>query len=371
MTKSFISKPSFRIRRSVLWIGVPTVAAFLYLLILAEPTYQSQTKLIVQENQDSSGPMLPGITSGLLGNVAQSTLKDSYILVDYLYSGELIDLLDAEFNLRSHYAEPITDIFRRLEDSPTKETFYEYFRSQTKMQVSPESGIITLETRAFNPELSKQIAEFMIIKSEDAINRINQRVITSTTTLAEKQLAERRKELTTIRGQLLDFQIKNQFVNAESSMGSGVNNLAQIDARLLNLKAEFKTKSQFLREDAFELKTLHQTIEGLTAQREEEAFRLFNENDSGMTAAAHEYEALKLEAEFILAAFTSALAASEQAKLEALKQEKFLLTIAKPYLPEEAKFPNPLIGTLTAFIFISIGYGIIRLIIATIKDHTV
>jgi capsular polysaccharide transport system permease protein len=355
----------------ILWIGVPTLCVLIYLSFIAAPTYQSQTKLIVQENQDSPGAMFPGVTSGLLGNVAQSALKDSYILVDYLHSSELIEALDAELDLKVHYASPSSDVFRRLKKNPAKETFYDYFREQTRMQVSPDSGIITLETRAFSPELSKAIAEMMIVKSEGAINRINQRVLNSTTKLAERQLSEQREHLTTIRKKLLNFQIDNQFVNSENSVGAQVANLAQLDARLLNLNATLKTKGQFLREDAFELKSVRQEIKGLSAQRDEEAARLFTLNNSGIALAAHEYEALKLESEFILTSFTSALVASEQAKLEALKQGKFLLTIAKPYLPEKAKFPDSFTGTLTAFFIIALGFGIIRLIVATIKDHNV
>jgi capsule polysaccharide export protein KpsE/RkpR len=39
-------------------------------------------------------------------------------------------------------------------------------------------------------------------------------------------------------------------------------------------------------------------------------------------------------------------------------------------LPQEHAFPEPLFGTLTAFVVLSLLYGIVRLILATVRDHT-
>lgn len=314
---------------------------------------------------------VPTMATSLLGNVNQSALADAYILEGFLKSAALIDDLDKEFNLKQHFASPKLDLVRRLEKSPSKESFYDYFRKKIKITISPDSGIISLETLAFEPHLARQIAESMITKSEEAINQLNERMLASTTVLTETTLEERRQDLTQIRQKLLDFQISNQFVDADSAVAPQISNLFTLDARITDLEAELKTKSQFLRVDAYELKAVEQAIKALIKQREEEAAKLFGAEPENTASAAHEYEALKLEAEFILSAFTTALASNEQAKLDALKQQKFLLTISKPYTPEAISYPKTLKSTLTALIIISLIYGIIRLIIATVLDHTV
>ena len=84
-----------------------------------------------------------------------------------------------------------------------------------------------------------------------------------------------------------------------------------------------------------------------------------------------EYESLKLESEFALHTFTATLAAHEKAKLEALRQEKFLLTLSSPTKPVEASYPKPFESTLIALIVFGLLYGIVRLVVATILDHNI
>jgi capsular polysaccharide transport system permease protein len=190
------------------------------------------------------------------------------------------------------------------------------------------------------------------------------------TAQADRELAKTRTQLTAARQRLLDFQVANSIVDPSGEIGARLGALATLDARLVEKGADLRTKEQFLREDAFELRTLKQEITALEAQRAQENLRLVNPSDKGMAAAAQAYEEVKMESEFALHAYTAALALDEKAKLDAARQQKFLLPISAPHLPEEPVFPLPLLGTLTAFVVFSVLYGIARLIIATIRDHT-
>jgi capsular polysaccharide transport system permease protein len=364
------NKYLIRPRKSVVFIGASTLVVWLYLVFLAAPTYRSQAKLVIRNAKEPVQVGMSGVI-GMLSGAREGALEDAYILIDYLQRPELIESLDEELGIRAHYSAPTYDLIRRLGRSASKEDLYAYFKSKVKLVVSPDSGIITLDVYAFDPVFAETLARLMCEKSEAAMNTLNDRVLLATTVLAEQILDEKRDELTDKRQQLLEFQVANQFVNAENSIGLRLSNLSQLDSGILDLKASFKTKIQFLREDSFELKALSQSIRGLEAQRAEESSMLFNAEYSGLASAMHKYEALKLEADFSLNAYTAALVATEQAKLDRLQQEKFLISVAQPYLPEEADYPRPLRTSLTAFFIILLAYGIFRLVIATIRDHTV
>src|SRR5690606_13654167 len=124
-------------------------------------------------------------------------------------------------------------------------------------------------------------------------------------------------------------------------------------------------------DDAFDIQRLRQEIRALEEQRREETRRLVTEGDSNIANTLQTYERLKLQEEFALAAYTTAFALAEQVTLEASRQEKFLLVIAPPHVPEKPVFPRPIRGTATALVLSCIAYGIVRLILATIRDHTI
>lgn len=354
-------------------VGLPSLLVLLYLLLLAAPTYRTETRIIVRENSDSSSSVIPGLAASLLGGGIKSSLEDAYILVDFLQSSALIEQIDTQLDLRAHYASPKLDFVRRLSPDATAEALQKFYLRHVKISVIHESSIVTLQIDAFDPAFAQKLAQSLVTASEHAINDLNSRMIAAQTSLAERELVKTRSQLTSARRKLLEFQVANNIVDPTGEIGSRLTTLAGLDSRLVEKQAELRTKEQFLRDDAMELRTLRQEIGALEAQRAQENQRLLNPSatDSrSMAAAAQAYEEVKLEADFALQAFTAALALDEKAKLDAARQAKFLLTISRPHLPQDHTFPAPLLGTLTAFILFSLIYGITRLILATIRDHT-
>jgi capsular polysaccharide transport system permease protein len=116
---------------------------------------------------------------------------------------------------------------------------------------------------------------------------------------------------------------------------------------------------------------LQQQIAALSSQRQQETGNLVGAGDNSVAATLQAYEDIRIQSEFALQAYTAAFALAEAAKLEAGKQEKFLLLIAPPHLPEEPVFPSPIKGVLTVFICSSVLFGIGRLVISTIRDHSI
>jgi capsular polysaccharide transport system permease protein len=369
--KNQTSKMPFWRRRSVLCIGLPTLLVFIYFSMVAQPSYESQAKIIVQNNDRESMMAIPGISAGMIGSAGDSSIKDAYLLLEYMKSPELIRKLDDLYQIREHYASPVYDQFRKLNNDANFDDLIAYFQKQLHLKVSSDSGIISLSLQAFDAELAQSLLTSMIEESEQTINHLNHRILSSTTDIAARELQKTKEDLKVIRQRMFEFQVSRKVISPDAEIQMLLLNLSELDGRILSKKTELKTKEQFLKEDTFELKSIRQEIIGLEGQRNEEAGSLFVQDGTSIPNSAHEYESLKLESEFALQSYTAALAAYEKAKLEALRQEKFLLTISAPTQPIDATYPEPWLGTLTALILVSLLYGIARLVIATILDHTV
>lgn len=349
----------------------PTFFILLYLLFFAQSSYQAEVKLIVRENKESAVSFTSGLAASLLGGGSRISIEDAYILKEFLHGSQFLDLAEQRLGLKTHFSAPLFDPLHSLKKNPTAEEFYEYIRKRIIIQIAPDSSIVTIQANAFNPQMAKDIANLLISESEKAINTLNARMVASQTALAQKELEQSQASLRACRLQLLEFQTKHSMVNPEKEVGSHLANVAGLDAKLVEKKAELKAKQHYMREDAFEVRALQQEIAALEAQRRQETGNLVSSNEQSMAVALQNYEDLKLQAEFALKAYSSAFALVETAKLEAGRQEKFLLLIAPPSLPEEPVYPRPLMGTLTAFAILTVFFGIIRLIVATIRDHSI
>ena len=355
-----------------LFVVIPTILALLYFVSLAKPTYETETKLIVRENKSSASSMVPGFAAALLGMSGSTSLEDAMILEEFLQSAGFIDLADAQFDLRAHFADAELDPTRRLPADARAETLYKYYRKKVTIRARPETGVLTIQVRAFSPELALNLANFIISESEAMINEISDRMVQTQTQLARRELKSNEARLQSSREALLDFRVNNAILDPENESGAKFGNIAALDSQLTEKRTTLRAKQSYLRKDAFELKVLRQEIAALEAQRAEEMHRFVTgSEDQSMAGIVKKYEALKIEHEFALGAYTTALTMVESAALEAAKQEKFLLPIAPPHLPEKPVFPRPLRGTAVVFILAVALLGIGRLVVATIRDHTV
>lgn len=351
--------------------AVPTIAAVAYLAFFAQPAYETEMKLIVRESQSASAAPVPGLTAGLLGMGSGKSLEDALILEDYLHSAAFIELAADRFNLRDHFHHAPLDPFRRLAENAPRETFYQYFRNAVSISVIPDSTIITVRVRAFSPDLAHELAEFAIERSETMINDLNERVVSAQTSVAQEELEQRQEQLLEVREKLLQFQIANAMVDPAGETRAYFSNIAALDSRLVEKRTELRTGGQYLQDNAFELRRLRQDIQAIEEQRQVETRLLVTEEGSSMATTVQAYEKLKMEQDFALSAYSSAFALAERTKSDAARQQKFLLTIAPPHTPEKPVFPQPARGGLTVFVLSCLGYGIFRLILATIRDHSI
>ena len=77
-----------------------------------------------------------------------------------------------------------------------------------------------------------------------------------------------------------------------------------------------------------------------------------------------------MDLEFATDLYRSSLTALEAARVEASRKLKHLVVIQSPPLPDAALYPRRLYMLTTLWVFLALLYGIGRLTVATIKDHS-
>ena len=97
---------------------------------------------------------------------------DSYIVIDYLQSRELVDKVDEGIGLRKLYARPKVDYLSRFDGSLSVEEFVKYWRKMLKAGFDVASQVVAVEVRAFTAEDAKKVATALLELSEELINEI-------------------------------------------------------------------------------------------------------------------------------------------------------------------------------------------------------
>jgi len=358
-------------RSFVLLVGLPTIAVLLYLTFIAQKIYQTEFQLVIRENTEVPSQGIPGMAAALLGGSSRISPGDAFIINDYLYSYDFIEIAQKKLDLKTHYSRPIIDKIHALTKNPTAEEFRSYLREMISINIDPYSLIVTIQARAFTPDMSKKLADLILDESEKAINTINRRMVESRTALAKTELTNAQTTLSIARHNLLQFQSDNKIADPSSEISSHINNVAGLDTRLVSARTDLRAKEQYLQNDSFEIKTLKQEISAIEAQRQQETSALVSSGNNSMTTIYQAYENVKMQVDFALQAYMSAFALVEKSKIEASRQEKFLLVIAPTRTPESSAYPKAILGTVSFFVIACVVFGIGRLILATIRDHSI
>ncbi|WOO40957.1 hypothetical protein [Rubellicoccus peritrichatus] len=354
----------------IIVVVIPTVLTLLYSLFVAQERYTVESQVIVRESDSGGMPLLSGMALGLFG-ANSASLEDAYILRGYLYSGSFLNQLNGEFDLREHYGNVGFDFMHGLSQSASQEDFLEYFRNALRIEIDPEASIITIATTAFSPEMALEMNKFMVASSEDEINRLNRIIAESQTRFAQKELDTAEAFLIKAESKLLAFQHEHGIADANSEAVSLFTRISELEGVLTTKETELKGMLKYIREDAIPVRALQQEIEAVKQQLEEEDAELSGSAEGGMLPIIQTFQHLRMEVNFAAKAYASSFAALESAKLEITRQEKFLLLVAPPQIPDAPSAPEPIWETLTVLVVSLLLLGIIKLIIATIRDHTI
>lgn len=351
-------------------IVIPWLLAAFYLYAFAADRYVAESVVMVR--QEGSGMTVPSgvdALSTMLGSSVASR-EDQYMLEAHILSSDMLRQVDDNLDLRNAYSSPMMDFLFRLDESATQDEFLEYYRDRVEVTVDDTSGLLTIRTQGFTPEIAQAVNEEVVEISERFINESSHRLARDQMSFAESELAKARVRLDEARGNLLDFQEEHGILDPAAQAAANTGLTAELQAMQARYEAELKGMLAYLNEDAPQVAALQAQVEGIRQQLQAERLRgITNTDGVSLNVLAGRYQQLIAELQFVSDAYRGALTALETARIESTRKLKSLVLVESPARPESAEYPRR-IYTLTALLMgLTLLYGIGRLIVATIEDH--
>ncbi|MHA1539973.1 MAG: sugar transporter [Alphaproteobacteria bacterium] len=349
-------------------VVLPVLIASIYYGFIASDIYVSETKFIIKQNKSSG--MSYGSLS-LLGGVSDGTQQDAHLIKEYILSYDMLSHLDRLFELKKRYqTSPKIDRASRLAEKTSTENFLSYYRNLVAVDFDETSSIVTVRMKDFNPFITQEILGEILKKGEDFINNISHKLASSQLTFINKEVQGAKEQLQNAQERLTRFQDKHIILSPREESESISAAISNMEGALMQEEANLKGLRSYLNSRAHEVVSSNNKIRALKRQISQERRKLVgNEKGNKLNVISSDFEKLSFEVSFLTDAYKTALSSLEAARLEALRQLKYLIHISKPTLPEEATYPRKSYILLTLFLICTLFYGILRLIVATIKDH--
>jgi capsular polysaccharide transport system permease protein len=351
-------------------IAVPWLIAALYLGFFAADRYVSESVVVVR--QEGMGLTMPGgvdALSAMFGSTTASR-EDQFMLQAHILSMDMLRQVDEKLDLKRAYSSPQADPLFRMSADASLEDFLAYYRSRVDVAVDSNSGLLTIRTQGFTPEIAQAVNQEVVAISERFINESSHRLARDQMAFAEGELRNARARLDEARNRLISFQEQYGVLDPMAQAAANTGLTAELQAMLARHEAELKGFQAYLNDDAPQVRTLQAQIIGLRQQLDAESRRVITNNEGvSLNVLAGNFQELIAELEFMSDAYRGALTALETARIESTRKLKSLILVETPALPESAEYPRRAYTLLALLMALSLLYGIARLIVATIEDH--
>ena len=349
-------------------VGLPTLIAGVYFFGIASDLYLSEVKFVVRG--PNKGPM--SAVGAMLGGGGLSAIsEDTYAVNEYLASRDAVRRLEQEAGLRTLLSRPEGDFLTRFPGillwRKDFEALYRTYSRFVTVEIDTNSGVSTLQVKAYRPEDAQVIASALVKYSEQLVNSLNERARQDALAGFRREVEDTQQKIARIQSELTAYRVKQQILDPKSASAGPLELLGQMQGQLTNAKAQL---AEVLKNapNSPQIPLIRTRIASLEKLSAEERGKLTGDNNSLVTTVA-DYERLDLQKVLAEKTLASAFTSLEAARLEAQRQQLFLETIAQPNLADYPIYPKRFASFAVVVVSCLVAYGLAWLLIAGVREH--
>ena len=354
-------------RLFLLTVVVPTALAILYFGLFASDVYVSESRFVVRSPDKPAASGL-GV---LLKSAGFSNAGDEiYAAHEYVKSRDVLKELNRNDAVVRSYGNSAISLFDRFNPfglSGSFEDLYDYYSGKVGVEYATTSAITTLTVRAFNPQDAQKFNRQLLERSEDLVNRLNNRgrsdlIRFSTEEVVEAKMAARDAALSLAR-----FRNARGIIDPEKQATLQLQMVSKLQDELIGARTQLQQLQAMAPENP-QIPILEVRINSLSREIDEQ-LGLVAGNRRSLSATAAQYQRLELEREFADRRLAAAMNSLEEARNEARRKQAYVERIVQPSLPDEAQEPRRLRGILATFVLGLVAYGILVMLLAGVREH--
>lgn len=358
-------------RRHALFFGfvfLPTAVAILYFGFLASDVYISESKFVVKSPDK---PSLTGLGALIQGAGFSTANEEIHGAQTFATSRDALRAINVREAFRKAYTRPgifVFDRFAPMGVSPTFEALYKYFQGKVGVSVDSATSISTLTVKAYTPEDARRFNELLLELSEATVNKLNSRGRTDLVRYAQVDLDLAKQASRRAAMALAAYRNRSGLVDPDKQAAVQLQMISKLQDELIASRTQLAQLQQFAPENP-QIPALRAKVAKLADEISGEESRMAGGSRS-LATSTPEYQRLQLESQVAEKQVASALASLEEARNDARRKQVYVERIVQPNLPDDALEPRRLRSIIATFILGLVGWGVVIMLFAGVKEHT-
>ena len=212
---------------------VPILFSGVYFYFIARDRYVTRSDFVIRKADDNATSTAGAGLASLLVQGNQLSLEDARFLKTYLQSPQVLADLSRTYDLDKAYAQSGIDPFAGIKPGLSSEKRLKFFKKQVAVTLDELSGAIVLRTIGLNPKASLDLNRFMLAKSEQFVNHLNQDISQKQWGFAEQELERARENLNQAKNRLLVYQESNTVIDPKAEAELASQTISKLQEKLV------------------------------------------------------------------------------------------------------------------------------------------
>jgi capsular polysaccharide transport system permease protein len=350
-------------------VGLPTLLAAVYFFGIASDQYLSTAEFLVHSPMKASMASLGALLGG--GSTAAGG-EDTYAVAEFIMSRDAVQRLETEADLRSKFNVTGADFLSRFPGilSFGRTDFEALFKAYSRfvsVEIDSQSGIATLDVKAYRPEDAQLLANDLLAYSEQLVNAMNERAREDALKTFEQEVATAKEHIEGVQATLTAYRIQQNMLDPKSAAEGPLD----LVAKLTQQQAAAQTQLADLMKNSPRSPQIPLVITRIASLSHaiEDARATITGSQNSVASAQSEYERLTVDLDLDEKALASAFNSLESARIEAERQQIYLETIVTPNLADYPIYPLRVISFIVVTVTCLLVYGIAWLLVASVREH--
>ena len=352
----------------ILTVVLPTTIAIIYYGLIASDVFISESRFVVRSPQRQ---VQSGLSALLQGSGFSRSQDDTYSVHDFVLSRDALTELDQKLAVKKSYTSLDNDFINRfpgLDWDDSFEAFHRYYRKQVSIDYDTASSITTLRVRAFTADASKQVNDLLLKMGERLVNNLNDRSRQDLIQSAEQEVKTAEDRIKTAATALASYRNTQTVFDPDRQSALQLQGVARLQEELLTTQAQLEQIKRVSPNNP-QVASLTSRVDNLRQSIANETAKVAG-GSSSLTSKSAAFERFALDKIFAEKQLGAALASLESARSEALRKQLYLERLVQPNLPDKAVEPRRIRSVLMVIVLGLVAWGVVSLLVASIKEHT-
>ena len=348
-------------------VVAPVTLAAVYYYGVAADRYVTEFRYSVRGGaalqQEDRGP------GGAIGSSAALVFaSDSFVLEDYLTSGEAFVNVEARLPLREMLDRDGGDPIRRFDPNAPVEELIDFWRAAVAPRFDAITGVTSVEVALFAPEDAEQVAQALVAELRRIVDSLSAEARAEMLRYVNAEFDRAAGDLERARREIETFRRANQVISPTEQVTIGADIIGALSSQLAQRTVELRSLRRQA-PNAPRIPALEREIRSIEEQLELEIARRGGEDGAALPSQLTSFD--ELENAYLIArdTYVSTLQLKQAAEANATLGQAELVVFVPPRAATMSTVPDRPLELLKVFAIAFMTWLVLRILLASLSTQ--